>query len=186
MSDRILWLDLETDGVDVATCSILEVGLVVTEGIAGEEIDSFAVQILEEGLNPLAWPDEVFNMHLGSGLLRDIRTQGVGPGRASNTVRNFVEANFDDSEEITFGGSGIDRFDLPILRGNTRWAWLADRAHFRTVDVSSMKHLMRSCGLDVQPGRPQPGHRAVDDARWAWDIAARATAAFLVASGDGS
>lgn len=174
MNARVLWLDLETDGSDVATCSILEVGLVVTEGIAGPDVDSLAVQILEDGCNPMAWPSEVFEMHHGSGLIRDMRANGTGPGRASQTVRNFIDVHFGSAEEITFGGSGIDRFDLPILRRHDRWQWLAARAHFRTIDVSATKYLMREAGVDTQPERPSAAHRAVDDAAWARDIAARA------------
>jgi len=166
---RILWLDLETTGLDPNKDTILEYGLLVTEGL-DTEVDSLSIPVHPHGFNPFALDDVVYAMHSESGLLDAMRAEGLRPMSAVAAVGGFLDTHFDfDATDIVVGGSGIDRFDVPMLRSNS--PALAGRFHWRTLDVSGLKQVMGMAGVPIPPVETQ--HRAVDDARWAFHVAQR-------------
>lgn len=172
-TDRILWLDLETTGLDPLNEDILEIGLVVSDGL-GDIIDERSFIVNPWLFEPGDLAPEVAVMHEESGLLADIGSHGVPLEAAEARAHAFLDAYFgiDWKQGITVGGSGIDRFDLPFLAEHL--PELRRRFHFRTLDVSSMKELMRRHGLPIPP--VSTAHRAVADATWALEVARRGIA----------
>lgn len=174
MADRILWLDLETTGTDPAKDECIEIGLLVTDGLDSEVAEFSAPIKPYTRSNPILWPQVVLDMHVASGLISELPTAKFAGGVAG-PVHLFLDEHFVPGDGvITVGGSGIDRFDIPFLREARELRSIADRFHFRTLDVSSTKRLMVMAGAEVPPeGR---AHRALDDARWAFHVAQAAAA----------
>ena len=165
---RLLWLDLETTGLDPLKDLILEIGFVVTEGL-DRIMDSESI-VIDHGAVHLH-PD-VLNMHLENGLLQDIGKRGVTPAEAHVQATRFIDGWFPNHDEpIIVGGSGIDRFDLPFIRAA---AWplssMSDGFHYGTLDTSGLKRLAKMAGHDIA-GRGGATHRAVEDATDSFKLA---------------
>lgn len=175
--DKILWLDLETTGVG-DDAQILEIGLVVSRGLT-EEIATFDAQVLPPGFNPYKLEEVVFNMHHDSGLLRELYRTGLTPSHALNMVWSFVNDHF-GVDPITVAGSGVDRFDIPLMHRQHPWNDLAARFNWRTIDISGTKQLLRAAGVEPVPAGKD--HRALDDARWAFRVAQQAVGLLEIAA----
>lgn len=177
MSERILWLDLETTGLRFGEDVVLEVGMAVSEGL-GDVIDTLSCPVLP-ALTGLAMPPVVRVMHEESGLLDDIEAFGVTVLDARYRVQRFLDKHFGTSVgDITAGGSGIDRFDVPFLRAWQVWRPITNRFHFRTIDTSAMRELMRRAGVPT-PDNSDVAHRALPDALWSHSVAQHATDLFI-------
>lgn len=177
--DKILWLDLETTGVG-DDAQILEIGLAVSEGL-DEVVATWSAGVRPAGFNPYDLEPEVFSMHLESGLLQRLYHDSSTIERAVDAAMRFIRDNFGISAyDVTVGGSGIDRFDLPLMRRHQIWGRLPERFHWRTLDVSSTKSLLKRAGIEPVSGNV--GHRALDDAIWAFRVAQQAVQAFDIAA----
>lgn len=177
--NRILWLDLETTGVE-PDAEILEVGMLVTEGL-DEVLAAESWVCMPPRFNPFDLPDAVYDMHSASGLLDDLRRNGKHPDYIRNSARTFIGEWFGSyvtspGQDVTVAGSGIDRFDLPLLRSKPAWLDVTERFHWRTLDVSGTKRLASMAGAEIEA--PGTGHRALDDCRWALEVARAAVTAF--------
>lgn len=168
---HLLWLDLETTGLNPERDLILEIGFVVTEGL-DRIMDSESI-VLDHGA--IHMPPEVLDLHLGNGLLQDIGKRGVKPGEAYVQAIRFLGGWFpNDDEPIIVGGSGIDRFDIPFLKAaGFPLDALPDRFYYGTLDTSGLKRLARMAGATDLEGRGGATHRAVEDATDSFHLAQR-------------
>ena len=83
---HLLWLDLETTGLNPEKDLILEIGLVATEGL-DRILDSTSI-VIDHGAVHLT--PTVLDMHLDNGLLKDIGTRGVKVPELAYTVGQGV------------------------------------------------------------------------------------------------
>ena len=165
---HLLWLDLETTGLDKDNDLILEIGLVVTEGL-DRVMDEESI-VIDHGV-VLLHPD-VLNMHLENGLLQDIGKRGVTPAEAYVQATRFIDGWFPNHDEpIIVGGSGIDRFDIPFIQAA---AWplsgISDRFYYGTLDTSGLKRILKTAGITLE-ARGGATHRAVADAEDSFRLA---------------
>jgi len=165
---NILWLDLETTGLDPEKDLILEIGLVATEGL-DRILDSTSI-VIDHGA--VHMPPEVLNLHLENGLLQDIGKRGVTPAEAYVQATRFLDGWFPNHDEpIIVGGSGIDRFDIPFIQAA---AWplsgISDSFYYGTLDTSGLKRIAKMAGHDIA-GRGGATHRAVEDATDSFHLA---------------
>lgn len=179
-ADRILWLDLETTDLDVQRCQVLEVGCVLTRGFAdGLEVVSewssvvwpmFGETALEE------MPPEVQAMHRASGLWEAcLADETRTPEQvADEWLLWLLDQRAVDytttAGQLLVGGSGVDRFDIPIVE--RVFPVIAREFHWRRMDVSAMKLLLNETGHgDLIPKQTGQQHRALADAHWARTVA---------------
>ena len=160
--DRLVWMDLEMTGLDPDQDVILEIATLVTDG---------ALQVLAEGpsLAIHRAPEELARMdawnqatHAGSGLLERVRTSGVDARAAERQTLAFLQAWVPPGVSPLCGNSVHQ--DRAFLR--REMPALAAHFHYRNVDVSTIKELVRRWypgGLQAPP--KQQAHRALDDAR---------------------
>lgn len=162
LSAPLVWVDLEMTGLDPATCTIVEVATIVTDGNLNliAEGPSLVVHQPEEVLATMN--SFVHDLHVRSGLLDRIRSSTVSLEQAETETLAFLE------HHAARGASP--------LCGNSVWK---DRAflekymprvvnflHYRMVDVSTIKELVRRW---YPPAYHAPKkkeiHRALDDIR---------------------
>lgn len=159
--DRIVWIDCEMTGLDLATDALVEVAAVVTDS---------ELQVLGTGVDVVIAPppealtgmgDYVRTMHTTSGLL-DALAGGGTLAEAERVVLDYISAWVPDPGKAPLAGNSVgtdktflDR-DMPGLVGHL---------HYRVIDVSSIKELARRWYPRVYFNAPAKhgGHRALAD-----------------------
>jgi len=159
---RLVWLDLETTGLDDRTCAILEIASVVTDG---------DLCVVEEGPNlVIHQPDAVLRgmdpwcteQHRASGLTEASRRSDVTIALAEKETLAFVRRHCLRGRAPLCGNSiGFDRrfimHHMPSLN-----AYL----HYRNIDVSTIKELVDRWYPDTDHTMEKSSkHRALDDIR---------------------
>ena len=160
----LVWMDLEMTGLDHTTDSIVEIATLVTDD---------DLQIVAEGPDlVIHQPDEVLDrmdpfvreMHTKSGLLDAIRASTVSLEDAGAATLEFIKQHAPEPMTVPLCGNSIGT-DRRFLA-----AYLPDietHLHYRSVDVSSIKELVKRWYPDVDAQRPHGhgAHRALDDIR---------------------
>ena len=139
MTDRLVWIDCEMTGLDLARDALIEIACLVTDGnltVLDEGVDLVIKPPAEavDGMLPI-----VRDMHTTSGLIDELGA-GVTLAEAQEQVLRYVRSHIPDARKVPLCGNSIatDRAflarDMPELD-----AFL----HYRMVDVSSVKELAR-------------------------------------------
>jgi oligoribonuclease len=161
--DRIVWVDCEMTGLDLGSDALVEVACVVTDGELNE-LDAGVTVVIRPPDEPFAaMPDVVRDMHTASGLITEI-PDGTTLAAAEALVLDYIKSHVPEARKAPLAGSSVyvDRGfiarDMPALD-----AWL----HYRLVDVSSFKELIRRWYPRVYVSAPakRGNHRALADAR---------------------
>ena len=151
-------------GLDPAKHVIVEIATLVTDDdleVVAEGPD-LVVHQPEDAL--LLMEPVVVEMHTKSGLLDAIRASTVTLEQAGAATLEFIKAHVPEPRKVPLCGNsiGMDRRfldqHLPEIEN-----WL----HYRSVDVSSVKELVRRWYPTLTNGRPYKAgaHRALDDIR---------------------
>ena len=162
-AERIVWIDCEMTGLDLARDALIEVAVLVTDSeleVLGEGVDV----VIACPPGPLeTMPDVVREMHTASGLLDEL-ADGISMDEAQELVMAYVREHVPDAGKAPLAGNtvGTDRGflarDMPELE---------QYLHYRIIDVSSIKELARRWYPRAYFNAPkkQGGHRALADIR---------------------
>lgn len=160
--DRLVWIDCEMTGLDLATDLLIEVACLVTDSelrVLGEGVD-VVIGAPAEKLAEMV--PVVHEMHARSGLTAEASASTVTLADAEEQVLDYIRAWVPEPRTAPLCGNSVatDRAflarDMPALDG-----WL----HYRLVDVSSIKELARRWYPQAHRGAPEKrgGHRALAD-----------------------
>ena len=161
MTDRLVWIDCEMTGLDLTRDTLIEIACLVTDGglnVLGEGLD-LVIKPPAEALDQMA--DVVRQMHTSSGLLTELAS-GITLAEAQDQVLSYIRRHISEPRRVPLCGNSIatDRAfiarDMPEVD-----AFL----HYRMVDVSSIKELIRRWYPRVYFASPPKhgGHRALAD-----------------------
>lgn len=163
-ADRMVWIDLETTGLDPLECTILEMACVITNAAGGELAHVEGVVHLASPRGPV-WDQAAFRMHLENGLLRDCANAVSDASlhvlalRVCNLIEDF------GAEGSPLCGSSV-HYDRAVL---TNWRAssdsILDMLHYRNVDVSGLREIARLVGWPTPPAPDPKPHRALADVR---------------------
>jgi oligoribonuclease len=164
VNDRLVWIDCEMTGLDLARDALIEIAVLVTDGdlnVLGEGVD-VVIHADDDAL--AAMPDVVRDMHAHSGLTEEVRKATMTVSEAEQLVLAYVREHVPDARTAPLAGNsiGTDRSfisrDMPELDAHL---------HYRLVDVSSIKELARRWFPRVFYAKPEKGlaHRALADIR---------------------
>lgn len=157
----LVWIDCEMTGLDTTSDALVEVACLVTDA---------ELNVLGEGVSVVIKPpaaalesmgDFVREMHTTSGLINDFES-GVTLAEAQALVLDYVRAHVPVARKAPLAGNtvGMDKMflerDMPELMAHL---------HYRVVDVSSIKELVRRWYPRVffQAPAKTGGHRALGD-----------------------
>ena len=173
-TNRIVWIDLETTGLDPRHGRILEIAIVVTDGdlkALGTTTQVFAAHpdVLREERDRGGISQAVWSMHTDSGLLEDVRRawSAEAPMISDGKLADFIDQH--DARGAPLGGNS-PHFDRRWIRA------LMPQLHtalgYRNIDVSTILQLLASWDVDL-PERPSDHipHRAMPDITRSIDIA---------------
>jgi oligoribonuclease len=162
VTDRLVWIDCEMTGLELAHDGLIEVAALVTDSdlnVLGEGID-VVIHADDELLDGMV--DVVRQMHARSGLTELVRASTVTMAEAEERVLEYITKHVPEPKSAPLCGNSIatDRGflarDMPTLDTHL---------HYRMVDVSSIKELCRRWYPRVYFGQPAKGlsHRALAD-----------------------
>ena len=161
MNDRLVWIDCEMTGLDLEHDALIEVAALVTDSdlnILGDGVD-VVIKPPAEALTQMK--DLVRDMHTHSGLLNELEG-GLDMEEAQRLVLEYIREYAPEPNKAPLAGNtvGTDRGflarDMPELEGHL---------HYRVVDVSSIKELVRRWYPRVYFQAPAKtgNHRALGD-----------------------
>ena len=160
----LVWMDLEMTGLDHTSDVIVEIATLVTnddlEVVAeGPDIVVHHTDDVLMKMDPF-----VVDMHTRSGLLDLIRTSTASLEDAGAATLEFIRHHVPEPRTVPLCGNsiGTDRRFLAAYLPE-----IEEYLHYRSVDVSSIKELVRRWYPDVlaQRGWKAGTHRALDDIR---------------------
>ncbi len=160
-NDRLVWIDCEMTGLDVEVDQLVEVAVVITD---------FELNILDPGFNIVINPDQsaldnmsefVRQMHESSGLLEAI-PDGVPLAQAQDAVLDYIRKFVPTAQQAPLAGNTIGTDRAFLARYMPR---VDTHLHYRNVDVSSIKELVRRWIPRIYFNAPEKdgGHRALAD-----------------------
>ena len=160
----LAWIDLEMTGLDTAKNVIVEIATLLTDDnleIIAEGPDLVVYQPPEA----LAFMDEVVvNMHTRSGLLPEIEASTISLQEANDATMAFLREHIAEPRTVPLCGNSIGT-DRRFLA--TYMPEIENFLHYRSVDVSTLKELIKRWNPTLLKGAPRKaeGHRALDDIR---------------------
>jgi oligoribonuclease len=158
-----VWMDLEMTGLDPTHDVIVEIATIVTDD---------DLELIAEGPDLIVHASDaqlaqmvpvVQEMHRASGLTEAIRASTTTLEEAGAATLAFLTATVPKGEVPLCGNSiGTDRRFLQQYLPDVE-AWF----HYRNVDVSTIKELVRRWRPEVLTSAPEKptSHRALDDVR---------------------
>jgi oligoribonuclease len=162
-SDLLVWLDLEMTGLDPKKCTVLEIGVVITDNEL-EVVEEGPVIAIHHSEKTLAGMESWSRYHhKKSGLTEDCRKSKIGLKKAEQAALHFVQKH-------------CKKRTAPLC-GNTIWQdrrflvkympQLEQYLHYRTIDVSSVKELVSRWYPNdhAMPREKNQTHRVADDIR---------------------
>jgi oligoribonuclease len=164
MSRMLVWMDLEMTGLDHTSDVIVEIATLITDD---------QLEIVAEGPDlVIHHPDDVLarmdpfvvEMHTRSGLLEAIKRSTITLEEAGAATLEFIKQHAPEPMSVPLCGNsiGTDRRFLAAYLPE-----IETHLHYRSVDVSSVKELVKRWYPEVDAARPhgQGSHRALDDIR---------------------
>ena len=160
----LVWMDLEMTGLDHTSDVIVEIATLITDdelNIVAEGPDLVVHATEQElgGMDPF-----VVEMHTRSGLLDQIRESTISLADAGAETLAFIKEHVPEERSVPLCGNsiGTDRRFLAAYLPE-----IEDYLHYRSIDVSSVKELVKRWYPEVATARPhgKGSHRALDDIR---------------------
>ncbi len=160
-NDRLVWIDCEMTGLDVGVDQLVEVAVVITD---------FELEILDPGFDVVIAADQaaldnmgefVRDMHGKSGLL-ELIPGGVSLQDAEDAVLDYIRRFVPTPQTAPLAGNTIGTDRAFLARYMPR---IDSHLHYRNVDVSSIKELVRRWVPRIYFNAPEKdgGHRALAD-----------------------
>lgn len=157
----LLWIDLEMTGLSPVDDRILEVGAIATTWDFSEVATYEAVKKVGSNLMKKRMVGEFWEKY--SHVRQALQTQNE-QGKNGRTVENellaFIDEHFAPDEKIILAGNSIHQ-DRKFI--DNEWPRLAERLHYRMLDVSAFKVLFDG-KYGKRFAKPE-AHRAMEDIR---------------------
>ncbi|KAL8602392.1 hypothetical protein ACOMHN_022904 [Nucella lapillus] len=172
--ERLVWVDLEMTGLNVARDRIIEIACIITSGDLDiiAEGPNLVIHQPKEGPNlVIHQPKEVMDdmndwclqHHAQSGLTKAVLESSITTSEAEQRVLSFVRSHTEAGWALLAGNSVyMDKLFL-----QRHMPSLEDYLHYRIVDASSIKELCRRWYPAEFQSIPKKAmaHRALDDIR---------------------
>ena len=160
-NDRLVWIDCEMTGLDLAVDELVEIAVVITDFELNPVDPGFQIVIRPSAAALENMNDFVTKMHEASGLITEI-PEGVSLEEAEAQTLAYIQRFVPMERKAPLAGNtiGTDRMFLAKYMPQID-QWL----HYRSVDVSSIKELARRWYPRAFFHAPlkDGGHRALAD-----------------------
>lgn len=149
-------------GLDLSKDKIIEIAIIITDGTLENRVlgPELIINQSKELMNSMdKW---CTHTHRESGLTQKVLNSSITMGEAETMILSFIEEHIPDKKVGILAGNSVhvDRQflqkDMPLI---------ADHLHYRIVDVSTIKELVRRWypAGSIQPPHKKLAHRARED-----------------------
>ena len=158
---RLFWVDLEMTGLDPSTSAIIEIASVITEPDLTVVAEGPALVVRPPAEALAGMSDFVRGMHQKNGLLGRLEGATTTAAEAERATLAFLEQHCTKGTALLCGNSVwkdrsfLER-EMPAILGYL---------HYRIIDVSTVKELVRRWAPSSAAPKKQETHRALDDIR---------------------
>src|ERR1700712_5598548 len=160
-TDRLVWIDCEMTGLDLAVDELVEVAVVITDFDLNLVDPAFTIVIKPDDSALAHMNDFVRNMHATSGL-DELIPNGVSLAEAEFEVLEYILKFVPNELSAPLAGNTIGTDRMFLAKYMPR---VDSHLHYRSVDVSSIKELARHWFPRIYFSAPAKngGHRALAD-----------------------
>lgn len=157
--DRLVWIDLEMTGLNPQKDGILEIATIITDGqlneiARGPELIIHQPQELIDCMQK-----KVFDMHSSSGLLAHVQESTISATQAQELTLSFIKTHCEHGRALLAGNSiWQDKIFLSAYMPE-----IIAHLHYRIVDVSTIKELIKRWYDLKEPYIKINKHRTLDD-----------------------
>ena len=157
---NLIWIDLEMTGLDPERERIIEIATVVTDANLNVLAEGPSLVVHQQDTLLDAMDEWNRNQHGGSGLTQLVRNSQISEAQASAATIDFLRQWVPAGASPICGNSiGQDRRFLVRYMPE-----LAAFFHYRNLDVSTLKELVRRWKPELENGFVKKGsHLAMDD-----------------------
>jgi oligoribonuclease len=162
-SHKILWIDLETTGLQPTQDYILEIACIITDRHLHPLATFSRVLHYDSVLLQRCMDNWATTTHTRSGLLKEVQESKHTLSKVREDFAHFLDEHR-NGLKLMCAGSSVN-FDVQFLCQHMPEV-VGTRLHYRVVDVSSIMELIRRWYPDVQARAPRNRgqiHRALDD-----------------------
>ncbi len=160
----LVWMDLEMTGLDHTSDVIVEIATIITDDDLAIVAEGPDLVIHQPDTALATMQQVVVDMHTKSGLLDLIKVSTVTLEEAGAATLEFIKQHVPDAATVPLCGNsiGTDRRFLANYLPD-----IENHLHYRSIDVSSVKELVKRWYPDIDTNRPRGAgsHRALDDIR---------------------
>jgi oligoribonuclease len=158
-TNLLAWIDLEMTGLNPEKHHIIEIACLVTDSdlnivAEGPEIaihqDDDVLDLMNE------WN---INQHNSSGLVEKIKASDIGLREAEQQSLHFFQTHI-KQHKSPLCGSSVSHDRRFLIKHMPK---LANHFHYRHIDVSSFKEVIKRWSPDADEFKKESSHRAMDD-----------------------
>lgn len=165
MTEILLWVDVETTGLDCHQDYLLQVAAIPTDldgNMLGGEYESvlYYPESLVDVIKTMHTVEYVREMHNKTGLW-DRLPQGKKHKVVDQELLDFIKQYAPEPRQARLAGNSV-RLDLNFLEVDLPYSYA--HLHYRSVDVSALAYVMADC-WKIAPGyfEKKKTHNALDD-----------------------
>jgi oligoribonuclease len=161
LQSHLIWMDLEMSGLDPEKEVILEIATIVTDNMLDilAEGPNIAIHHSETALRTMEeWSK---NQHGASGLLDRVKASRFSCQKAEGEILSFL-SRYCKKGRSPLCGNSIWQDRRFLIKHMPR---LEEFFHYRNIDVSSIKELVRRWYPSLPPYEKKKNHLALSDIR---------------------
>ena len=160
--NALIWIDLEMTGLNTETDRIIEAATIITDSELNIVAEGPVVAVHQPDAILAAMDDWNRRTHAATGLIERVKQSTYSEFDAERLTLEFIQQHVPKNKSPMCGNSICqDRRFLARLMPDLE-AWF----HYRNLDVSSIKELVRRWKPELSAGLTKKNtHKAIDDIR---------------------
>jgi len=161
LNNYLVWIDLEMTGLNAQKDVILEIATIITDNALNEITVGPEIVINHQEKYLQSMDDWVFKIHTKSGLIQAVQNSKITTTQAQEQILNFLK-QFGKAGEMLLCGNSVWQ-DKQFLK--VHMPAVHAFFHYRIIDVSTIKELMRRWYPKLPEFEKKDTHRAATDIR---------------------